>query len=232
MLDKSFIASNRLPMVTDDLLMMAMVLLIAILIVLLIFKALKQTFNLIELFLILLCPLVGLFWEDTSIEMFAIESMVFRIDIIGAAIPMIVGAGLLIRSFRKIKASNLILTVIVVALSTYATTDLTSDGVIAYFPLYLIPPITATIVSFMVSQYPYSGRLAFSSSVFGVLIGADLIRIWEIADYNLIGTATIGGAGVSDMIFISGILAVLMSSLLVPFKRKKPEVVHEEVREE
>jgi uncharacterized membrane protein len=211
----------------DELFALAILLLIALLIVLLIFRVLRETFNSLELFLIISCPVISMIAFmmelDTSIGIFTMGGTLFKIDVVGAVIPLIIGSALMIRSRRKIGLKELFLTMIVVAMSAYAVTEVSVEGVVSRFPLYLIPPLTATMVSFMVTPYPSSGRLAYSASVFGVLIGADLLRIAEIANYGSISTAIIGGARVGDMIFISGILAVLMSSLVAPFKREKHE---------
>ena len=57
---------------------------------------------------------------------------------------------------------------------------------------------------------PLTAALAFISGTLGVLIGADLLHL---ADIRRLGTpfASIGGAGSFDGIFISGLVAVLLT---------------------
>ena len=214
----------------DELLVYAAAFLVILLIVLLALRLLRRTFNPIELFLIILCPILSVIEISTSIELFAIQNTVFGIDIAGAAIPLLVSASLFIRSIGKIRFIDFIGATIVVALSAYSVTELTAAGIISPFPIYLVPPLIATIVALMASPRLFAGRLAYFSSVLGVLIGADLIRLREIADSGIVEKVVIGGARVGDMIFISGIIAVVMSSILVPFGKREREDVEVEER--
>jgi uncharacterized membrane protein len=52
--------------------------------------------------------------------------------------------------------------------------------------------------------------LAFASGVLGVLIGADLLRLPDIRRMG-IPIASIGGAGTFDGVFLTGIIAVLLT---------------------
>jgi uncharacterized membrane protein len=51
---------------------------------------------------------------------------------------------------------------------------------------------------------------AYIASTLGILIGADLLNLGKIAQLGA-PVASIGGAGTFDAIFLSGILAVLLS---------------------
>jgi uncharacterized membrane protein len=72
-----------------------------------------------------------------------------------------------------------------------------------------VAPITAALVAMMLGG-EQSPALAYISGSLGVLIGADLLRI---RDVSRLGTpiASIGGAGTFDGIFITGLIAVLLS---------------------
>ena len=65
------------------------------------------------------------------------------------------------------------------------------------------------IVSLLIDPQQ-SAPLAYISGTLGVLIGADLARLGDI---RKMGTpiASIGGAGTFDGIFLSGIVAVLLT---------------------
>ncbi len=58
----------------------------------------------------------------------------------------------------------------------------------------------------------YAPQVAFSSGVLGVLIGADLLRMPFIMNRSG-GVMCVGGAGIFDGIFLTGILAALIASL-------------------
>jgi uncharacterized membrane protein len=55
--------------------------------------------------------------------------------------------------------------------------------------------------------------IAYVSGTLGTLIGADLLHLKQIGQINAL-VASIGGAGAFDGIFLTGILAVLLSTFL------------------
>lgn len=72
----------------------------------------------------------------------------------------------------------------------------------------LIPPAVAILCAFIFSP-KNRVPVAYISGVLGVLIGADLLHLWNLPPYN--GLMSIGGAGVFDGIFLVGILAALFA---------------------
>ncbi|MDD5329760.1 MAG: DUF1614 domain-containing protein, partial [Sulfuricella sp.] len=81
-------------------------------------------------------------------------------------------------------------------------------GVGIGIPIF-IAPLAAAVVSLLIDPQ-HSAPLAYISGTLGVLIGADLTRLGDI---RKMGTpiASIGGAGTFDGIFLSGIVAVLLT---------------------
>ncbi len=75
-------------------------------------------------------------------------------------------------------------------------------------PVFLAP-ITAAAVSYLLDA-KHAAPLAYISGTLGVLIGSDLLHL---KDLRRMGApfASIGGAGSFDGIFITGIVAVLLS---------------------
>lgn len=73
----------------------------------------------------------------------------------------------------------------------------------------LVAPVSAALAGLIISP-EQSAPLAYISGTLGVLIGADLLRMKDIAR---LGTpyASIGGAGTFDGIFITGIVAALLA---------------------
>jgi len=81
-------------------------------------------------------------------------------------------------------------------------------GVGIGIPIF-VAPLVAAMVSLTIDP-EYSAPLAYISGTLGVLIGADISRINDI---RKMGTpfASIGGAGTFDGIFLSGIVALLLT---------------------
>ena len=72
-----------------------------------------------------------------------------------------------------------------------------------------VAPIAAALTALLLDP-EHSAALAYVSGTLGVLIGADLLRLKDI---RRMGTpvAAIGGAGTFDGIFLTGIVAVLLT---------------------
>lgn len=75
-------------------------------------------------------------------------------------------------------------------------------------PLF-IAPISAALAALLINS-EQSAPLAYISGTLGVLIGADVMRFKDIRRLG-VPLAAIGGAGTFDGIFISGIVAVLLT---------------------
>ena len=73
----------------------------------------------------------------------------------------------------------------------------------------LVAPVSAAVVSLLISP-EQSAPLAYISGTLGVLIGADLLHLKDIAKLGA-PYASIGGAGTFDGIFITGIVAALLA---------------------
>ncbi len=123
----------------------------------------------------------------------------------GAIIPVLVSLYFMIKDNQIIIYS--ILGTCIVAFITHLIAK-PKPGVGIVTPAF-IPPLTAALVAMILptNQQPI---IAYVSGVLGTLIGADLTNLGKIGS---LGTpyASIGGAGTFDGIFLSGILAVLLS---------------------
>ena len=74
----------------------------------------------------------------------------------------------------------------------------------------LIPPLVAVLGAYILSPPELRAPSAYIASTLGILIGADILRLGEIAQLGA-PVASIGGAGTFDAIFLSGIIAVILS---------------------
>jgi uncharacterized membrane protein len=74
----------------------------------------------------------------------------------------------------------------------------------------LVPPLVAALGAWILCPAEFRAPCAFIASTMGTLIGADLLHLRDIAGLGA-PVASIGGAGTFDAIFLSGIIAVLLS---------------------
>jgi uncharacterized membrane protein len=84
----------------------------------------------------------------------------------------------------------------------------------------LVPALVAVGLALLLS-WKHAPALAYILGSLGTLIGADLTNLGKIAGLGA-PVASIGGAGTFDGIFLTGILAVLLASLMHPQRRAKP----------
>jgi uncharacterized membrane protein len=74
----------------------------------------------------------------------------------------------------------------------------------------LVPPLVAALGAWLLCPDEFRAPSAYIASTMGTLIGADLLNLREISQMGA-PVASIGGAGTFDAIFLSGIIAVLLS---------------------
>jgi len=76
-------------------------------------------------------------------------------------------------------------------------------------PLFL-PPLAAVVAAYLLAPPAATSVVAYVSGVLGTLIGADLANLGRVSDLGA-PVVSIGGAGTFDGIFLTGIVAVLLS---------------------
>lgn len=114
---------------------------------------------------------------------------------------------------------TLALTTGVLASTFAASTAIPGVGIVEQFPEYLIPPIGAGLLAVALAPRIFPGRegfalpVAYFASTFGVLVGADLLRQPPLYGTGPAGLYTIGGAGVLDLVYLSGLLALATAFL-------------------
>jgi uncharacterized membrane protein len=185
------------------------------------------------IFLLLVCTLIGSFinipllklrttipmihedhvnWYGLSYRIPHVEYgqniTVVAINVGGALIPTAVSIYLLSKSSFSLIVLSL-LGVLAVALLTHAVAR-PVKGVGIATPAF-IPPIAAAVTAFILS--PAEPRtVAYIAGTLGTLMGADL---WNLKKIPKLGApvASIGGAGTFDGVFLTGIIAVLLTRL-------------------
>ena len=75
------------------------------------------------------------------------------------------------------------------------------------------PPLLAAGVALVLSRR-FAAPIAYIGGNLGVLIGADLLNLGRLRSLGA-PVASIGGAGTFDGIFLTGVIAVLLASLVV-----------------
>jgi len=88
-------------------------------------------------------------------------------------------------------------------------------------PIFM-PPLAAAGAALLISRR-FAAALAYISGSLGTLIGADLLNLKNLQGLGA-PVASIGGAGTFDGIFMTGILAVLLASLMT---RERPPAQHD-----
>jgi uncharacterized membrane protein len=157
---------------------------------------------------------------DISIPFMDIDSVDIAVNIGGCLIPLIVSLDLMIRGRTEILGA--VGGVIIVAFFTYLLAE-PVPGVGITLPFY-IPFLVSGACGLILAQNRYhSPSIAYISGTVGTFTGADILHLvqGDIVEeltmgyrYELPSSLSIGGAGVFDGIFLSGIMAVLLASLV------------------
>jgi uncharacterized membrane protein len=83
-----------------------------------------------------------------------------------------------------------------------------------------VPPLVAAGVA-MALAWRQAPPLAYIAGSLGTLIGADLLNLDKVQGLGA-PVASIGGAGTFDGVFLTGILAVLLSPVVGPPRPRQP----------
>jgi uncharacterized membrane protein len=131
---------------------------------------------------------------------------IIAVNLGGAVIPVVLSLYLLTR--YRMWLLGAVATAVVAAVVHYLARPVQGVGIAV--PIFA-PPLVTAAISFLLSR-DLAAPLAYVSGSLGTLIGADLLNLDWIRG---LGTpiASIGGAGVFDGIFLTGIIAVLLSAL-------------------
>jgi uncharacterized membrane protein len=133
---------------------------------------------------------------------------VLTVNLGGAVIPAFITAYLLFTTGMWLRA--LVATALMAVVTFKLARPLKGVGIA--LPAF-IPPVLAALLSIILA-FTYAPVIAYISGTMGTLIGADLLHLNKIKSLGA-PVASIGGAGTFDGIFLTGILAVLLSAFLV-----------------
>ena len=155
--------------------------------------------------------------SDTYVDFFGMRYVVptvrdtpgtlIAVNVGGAVVPFLLSLYLIIRN--KLYAKGLLAVAIIAGFVHLLAYPVRGVGIAE--PVF-IPSAVAAPVAFFLSR-ARAPALAYIGGSLGTLIGADLLNLGKVQGLGA-PIASIGGAGTFDGIFLTGILAVLLASLL------------------
>jgi len=133
---------------------------------------------------------------------------ILAINVGGAVIPILLSFYLLMR--YDLWAAGAVVTAVVGFVVHRMATPVPGVGISV--PT-IAPPLLAAGVALVLSRR-FAAPIAYIGGSLGVLIGADLLNLGRLQSLGA-PVASIGGAGTFDGIFLTGVIAVLLASLVV-----------------
>ncbi len=161
-----------------------------------------------------------------TIPLFPYGDWWIGISIGGALVPLII-CGRLIRSRRAGLAESTVGIVIVAYVTYFVTRAEEGTGIVADIPWAFAPALAAGLYSmstFWMSM-ERAAPLAYVSGVIGTLVGADVFRLGEALAFDApeegVAVLSIGGANIFDMVYLTGIIAVIIAIFVYRAKRRQ-----------
>jgi uncharacterized membrane protein len=136
-------------------------------------------------------------------------STVIAVNVGGAIVPIVLSLWLLSRNHIWLR--GLVAIAIVTAICHYLAYPVPGIGIA--IPVF-VPPIAAAVAALVLSPR-HAAPLAYVGGSLGTLLGADLLNLGKIQGLGA-PIASIGGAGTFDGIFVTGVLAALLATLVGP----------------
>ena len=141
-----------------------------------------------------------------------IDGAVIGVNVVGFFVPTIITVKMLVQ--RRVPWKQFCLLVVIIAAVTYLYTFFhPALGMVIYF--FAIPPILAAAIAFMLRKMKGASEfnpalLAYAGATIGVLVGADLLNLYRLADHDWDKPVlvSVGGGGVLDAIFLAGMVAL------------------------
>jgi uncharacterized membrane protein len=153
------------------------------------------------MFLVLVLSLVGSY---VNIPLYTAGRSVVAINVGGALVPIALSLYLFLYTGLR---GRMLIGVAIVAVITHSLARIVPGAGIAV-PM-LIPPLAAAAVGLILS-FRRAPPVAYVSGSMGTLIGADLLNLHRVAELGA-PVIAIGGAGTFDGVFLTGIIAGLIT---------------------
>ncbi len=130
---------------------------------------------------------------------------ILAINLGGALIPLALSLYLLVKQRLYFKGA---VAIALVAVITHLFARPVPGVGIALSPF--VAPVAAALAAIVISRQR-AAPLAYIAGSVGTLLGADVLNLYRIQQLGA-PVASIGGAGVSDGVFLAGIVAVLLAA--------------------
>ncbi len=129
------------------------------------------------------------------------EERVIAINLGGGIIPLCVSLYLL-----RITPLYLVVIPLIIMIVVSKFIAIPVEGVGITMPFF-IPPLLSALLGWIFGGY-HAPKVAYIAGTLGVLIGADLLNLSKLKKGSVL---SIGGAGVFDGIFLTGVVAALLA---------------------
>ncbi len=150
-----------------------------------------------------------------NVPVFIAGGTYVAVNLGGAIVPLMV-IGWWVRK-RKIRLFATLGGTVIVSLVTWKIVEFhPSAGIVSRYPYFFLPIVIALVYALIVSiRRPVTAiPIAYASGTIGALVGADLLHLPEIRAHFMSSTErtiiSIGGAGVFDMVFLAGTVAMAL----------------------
>ena len=161
---------------------------------------------------VLVAILIGGFF---NIPIWSSGGTTVSVNVGGAIVPLLVSFYLL----RKAPLLKTALAIAVVATVSGLLAEVDPDSGIRLHFGYLILPVTAVSVALILARRN-APPVAFIAGTIGAIIGVDLVHIGELIHLG-VPHMSIGGRGVFDGVFTTGIIAAVLAGVL--WRKKEVE---------
>lgn len=164
-----------------------------------------------------------------NIPLIPVGEAVIAVNVGGAVIPLIVTLGMVARGLPRPQALAAIVIVSIVAY-VFATPV---PGLGITMPFYIAPLAGAAAGLLLARGCHAAPGLAYAGGTMGTLLGADILNLANPAVLTALAggkttVLSIGGAGIFDGIFITGVLSVLLAGFAGRRLREKAGVCPQE----
>jgi uncharacterized membrane protein len=163
--------------------------------------------------------LMGQFSLDAAARF---HPLILAVNLGGCIIPLLISAHLILR--RQVSLEKALLGMSVVAIITYEAAEaIPGEGIV--LPVWLSPLLAALMGLILARGFRRAPPLAYISGTLGTLVGADLLSLMTPGILPALSPLelhrakplilSIGGAGIFDGIFLTGVIAVLLATGIV-----------------
>ena len=163
--------------------------------------------------------IMGFFNSDAPVDF---HPLILAVNLGGCIIPMLISAHLIFR--HQVSMNKALLGVGSVAIITYeAAAAIPGEGIV--LPVWLSPLLAALAGLLLARGFRRAPPIAYISGTLGTLVGADLLSLLTPGILPALSplelhharplVLSIGGAGIFDGIFLTGVIAVLLAAGIV-----------------